>query len=189
MHNINWEWIAALEGKKILNAYVPSRNGEAIGQSGVTIGTGVDLGQWSIDDIIRLGLSAALTNRIKPYLLIKGCEAIELLKSKPLTLQPSEVEELDRAIHTKIILTLINRYNRESPADFSTLPWQAQTVLASLAINLGPNLKRATATTWALAIKQDWARLARFLEKFPSKQKELTTRRKKEAYLLKEVRT
>ena len=49
---------------------------------------------------------------------------------------------------------------------FHDLPWQAQTVIASVAYQYGDNLPRATPRFWAKAVAQDWPALADALENF-----------------------
>lgn len=48
---IDWKFIAAREGAEVLIGYVPMKNGKVFGISGVTIATGVDLGQRNESDL------------------------------------------------------------------------------------------------------------------------------------------
>ena len=66
--NIDWNFIAKEEGKRILKGYVPLPDKS---KSGVTIASGFDLGQHNESDLKGLKLSAALTKKLKPYLLLK----------------------------------------------------------------------------------------------------------------------
>ncbi len=66
--NIDWNFIAKEEGKRILKGYVPLPDKS---KSGVTIASGFDLGQHNESDLKGLKLSAALMKKLKPYLLLK----------------------------------------------------------------------------------------------------------------------
>ncbi len=61
---IDWDFIAAREGKQIAVGYVPvGKNGKRLGNSGLTIGTGFDLGQHSATEIQQLDIPPALKER------------------------------------------------------------------------------------------------------------------------------
>ena len=55
MAQIDWAFIGSLEGEAIPKGYVPSDS------SGVTVATGVDLGQRAMPELVAPGLAAALT--------------------------------------------------------------------------------------------------------------------------------
>ena len=65
------------EGRSTPVGYVPtnSKTGEAIDNSGVTIGVGFDLGQHNVGDLKRMGFKDSLIEKFKPYLGKKGAEA------------------------------------------------------------------------------------------------------------------
>lgn len=85
--NIDWEFIASLEGKGVTTGYVPDPTGS---KSGVTIATGFDLGQRNESDLTTLGISAALITKLKPYLGLKGTVANDFLTKTPLTITDDE---------------------------------------------------------------------------------------------------
>ncbi len=62
--DVDWAFISAREGGQVLKGYVPNATGS---QSGVTISTGVDLGQRSESDIDALDIPADLKTKLKPY--------------------------------------------------------------------------------------------------------------------------
>ena len=174
-YGIDMQFLSRLEGS-VSCGYVPSyrrgpRKGEAIGQSGVTIGIGCDLGGRSEADLLRLGLPTDLVEKLKPYLGKRRREAQQALASRPLRLNDAEAALLSAAIASEIFTRLAARYN-QAIADirgtrlFHELPWQAQTAIASVAYQYGDNLPRATPRFWAKAIAQDWSALADALENF-----------------------
>lgn len=177
-------FLAREEGRR-LKGYVPkTRTGAALGRSGVTVATGVDLGQWSVEEFERLVLPGDLKVKVRFYLGHKGETAIRLLEGRPLHLTNREAELLDVAIHARIINDLARRFEFATARRFDELPGAVQTVLASLAINFGPGQLATMAKTWSLISSLDWAGLAAWLEVFPSKQPELQARRRREAALL-----
>jgi hypothetical protein len=174
-HCIDMQFLTRLEGS-VSCGYVPThrrgpRKGEAIGQSGVTIGVGCDLGGRCEADLRRLGLPCELVDKLRPYLGKRRREAQQVLASRPLRLSDAEAALLSAAIADEIFARLAARYDR-AVADvpgarlFHELPWQAQTAIASVAYQYGDNLPRATPRFWAKAVAQDWSALAHALENF-----------------------
>ena len=53
----------------------------------VTLGTGVDLGQTSAEELDCMGVSSATINSLRPYLGQSGPDAVEVLHRLPLTIQ------------------------------------------------------------------------------------------------------
>src|SRR5690606_21320176 len=62
--DVDWEFISDREGGRLLKAYVPEAEKS---KSGVTVGTGVDLGARSEGDIDKLEISDDLKKKLKPY--------------------------------------------------------------------------------------------------------------------------
>jgi hypothetical protein len=190
---IDMQFLTQLEGS-VSYGYVPTyrrgaRKGEAIGQSGVTIGVGCDLGGRSEADLRRLGLPCDLVVKLRPYLGKRRAEAQQVLASCPLRLTDAEAALLSAAIAGEIFACLAARYDR-AVADvpgarrFHELPWQAQTVIASVAYQYGDNLPRATPRFWAKAVAQDWSAVAHALENFGDA---YAPRRLREAQLLRRM--
>ena len=191
---IDFKFIQSLEGKHILNGYVPQREGKAIGNSGVTISSGVDLGQLGVRDLIRLFAAAGLKEedvllrKLSFYCNLKQDAAIDYLVKNPLEITEVEAKILDNLFYENVVRWLSAKWYNFSMIHFHLLPGRVQTILFSLAWNLGDIFtKLPTTMEYAKrsAIFSDWAILHNALDKFPSKQKELEIRRKKEAnYLL-----
>ncbi|WP_112140294.1 type VI secretion system tip protein TssI/VgrG [Marinomonas primoryensis] len=177
---INFEFIKQLEGSR-KDGYVPAPDDS---QSGVTIGSGFDIGARSLTDLKILGLPDELIKKFSPYVQVKKQEAVALLKDTPLSITDEEqilLEQLVKKSETEKIVNLYN--NSESKVKFECLPEEAQTVIASVAYQNG-YLPSRTPDFWTQAVKQDWNavydNLMDFSDAFP-------TRREKEAKLIKRL--
>ena len=80
--NIDFDFIGQQEGVKS-SMYVPKKNGQVLGDSGPTIGIGLDLGQRNVSDL--KGLSPELIEKLSPYTGMKGSEADAFVENNPLT--------------------------------------------------------------------------------------------------------
>ena len=87
--DVDWDFISSLEGTK-LKGYIPEEKGKPIDQSGVTIGSGFDLGQQNEEGLRKIGISEELIKKFKPYLGKKGLEAQQILTNIPLQISDSE---------------------------------------------------------------------------------------------------
>ena len=101
----------------MLSSYVPL-------SSGVTIATGVDLGQQNESGLRRLRVSEAIINKLKPYLGLRGSSAKAKLATDPLVLSYQEGLALNSAFKDDL-LKRINPYS-----EFLSIRGKA--VLASL---------------------------------------------------------
>lgn len=172
---IDFKFIAEREGSS-LTGYVPKENNKVLGKSGVTIGTGVDLGQVNVKDLS--GLLEELIRKLEPYLGIKGKAADNIAKS--LVLNEDEVDALNTFTKIKSTSKLVERYKAATGKDFSSLTAGQQTAVASVSFQYG-NLETATPNFWKQIITDDWAGAKRNLKDFGDK---YPTRRNKEAALL-----
>ena len=164
--NIDWAFITRREGKE-LAPYTLSVNGK----SGVTIGTGVDLGQRNIEDMRRLkfddeAMKDGIIEKVRPALGLKG-KAAERAKTL-IRLSPEEIDALDRAVKRDVFERIRDRYDREThQGSFDSLPPAARTVILSVAYHAGPNFAApkfwgaVTARRWDEAVKElrDWSKL------------------------------
>lgn len=149
-------FIADREGAAVQEAYPPPNS-----NSGVTVATGVDLGQRNQADLASLHLSATLVSLLSPYLGLTGQAAADFLENHPLILTPSQVAELDRAVHNQIYTQVATNYNNASDLSFWRLPSAVQTVIASVALQYGPNLhlpasQGGTPAFWAAVTEGRW---------------------------------
>ena len=172
---IDWGFISALEGGRILEGYVPASQ---TSRSGVTVATGFDIGQRSADELERMDLPADLIQRLKPYAGLVRDEAVEFLARNPLSITEAEAEAIDREVKGASVAALTRSYDGAvAPGAFDDLPDAAQTVIASVAFQYG-DLKGETPKFWAAATGRDWTALIAELEDFRD---DYPTRRGKEA--------
>lgn len=181
--NIDWSFIRSLEGFET-KGYVPKETNERVNRvvSGVTIGSGFDLGQHRLEYLKELNLSKNLIKKLKPYIGLKGKEAEEKLKHFPLVLTETEANAIDKAVKKDKALELIELYNKhtEGKIDFYSLDKAVQTVIMSVAFQYG-NLPTRTPNFWKVVTSGDWERAVWHLENFGDSYR---TRRRKEAKLL-----
>lgn len=137
--------------------------GDVIGVSGVTIGTGLDLGQHSPAELARMGVPGVLTARFAPYCGKQGELAVAALSVLPLMITEEEREELDNLVLREYVRRAARLYDAASFACFDDLPAEAQTVIVSLLFHLGAGTTRYP-RTWRLLCEEDWAGAARELK-------------------------
>ncbi|CAB4040546.1 Hypothetical predicted protein, partial [Paramuricea clavata] len=137
------ETSAPMIDKKFLNChegftlcgYVPinPKSGEVIGQSGVTIGCGVDLGNKSRASFT--SLSSTIVNKLEPYFGLIGnlasCAAIE----HPLNLTLTEANNLTDAATNDVLNEVSKRYDSDKDGNalaFASLPRGIRTAIVSV---------------------------------------------------------
>jgi hypothetical protein len=174
--------VSEFEGGQQLKAYPPPARG-----SGVTVATGIDLGQRSLAELKDLGISEPLIKKVTPYLGKKDADASGLLKKSPLKLTQDEADELDSAIGGKIAQEISLKYSDATGQDLAALPEPARVVVESLAYNFGPNLDKKIPTIWNAIVSGDWATVQDKLRTTKWKQPELADRRNREADILSEI--
>lgn len=191
---IDFKFIQELEGKRILTAYVPKdKYGQVLGQSGITISSGVDLGQMEPDDLRKLfgtfitPFGKQLLDKLIPYCGWKGLKAVGKLETSPLVLNDTESRILDNLMYEREVKDLESAWYKLSGKSFRELPDRVQTVLFSLQWNFGSILKLPeTSKRFVESFKSgNWMSAYTALKNFSSKQKELDERRQKEAEYLK----
>jgi len=158
--------LAHFEGRAIQRGYVPCKGGtfygsidcgEPLGASGVTVATGVDLGQQTRRGLLSMGISERTVAALAPYIGLKKTEAVERLRAAPLALTPEQVAEIDNAVH--------NRYIEEAallfgPDAFAAAPKEAQAVAVSLHYQFGEPRRPASP---ALALAWEAMRLGKYV--------------------------
>lgn len=191
---IDHQFVNELEGGTVLKGYVPcNKDGHVIGRSGVTIANGFDIGQYTAAQLRKMFLIPVGTYRqciepLHPYTEVKGQAAYELLKKYPLSITRNCAEIIEGYVRHYHTMLTMNDWNRGVPVSFGKLPDRVQTVLFSLGYNFGPTLSVSLPQTFrifrACAIKNDYREAVAWLQKFPSKNPELKSRRLKEAQYL-----
>ena len=159
----------------------------AMGVSGVTIATGVDLGQTDAAALLRGGLDSGITCMLRPYLGLRKEAAIHKIHALPLIIAPATADALDEVmigIHAGRIRV---RYDSSRPVTpFDGLPWQAQAAIFSLLYQRGTGASDKAPNTWAALVRGDWRDAsARFCD--ASLWVGYQERRKLEGALLKEI--
>lgn len=168
-------WLARWEGTERVG-YIPCRRtnftgfssydanvyGEVLGASGVTIGSGLDLGQQTAADLRRMGVPAALVARLSPYLGKRKMDAVAALLAQPLTLTEAECKTLDEAVHSDYITRAAKLYDAEADMPFAACPKEAQAVIVSLFYQLG--VGRVYPVTWRALCAGDWPSASRELQ-------------------------
>ena len=153
---IDWTFIEQLEGFMTIG-YVPLDDaGKPLGKSGVTVGAGVDLGQWSEAQLRQRRVPDAIIEQVRPYLGVRGNEAVEILRHKPLNMSREDASTLTECIRSDILDDLVRRYDAASDRPFRYLDQQAQTVIASIAFQFGTDLAKATPRFWRQVTTRDW---------------------------------
>lgn len=180
---IDWRFIGALEGQSVLDGYIPDT---AISQSGVTIATGVDLGQiTTASDLPAQSLPPGLAEKLAPYCGLKTAAATAYLAAHPLSITRTESDALDAAIRASAISALSFRYAAGAAGGtnlmFAALNPAAQTVIASVAFQYGPALAVRTPRFWRVAVSGDWTGVIGELEDFGDRYP--MRRRREAAYL------
>lgn len=179
----DWNFIESLEGFET-RGYVPKDvAGKPLGQSGVSIGAGVDLGHWPVTALRRRKVPEPIIEKVAPYCGLRGWDAVHALVI-PLVLTEDEARRLTRTIQGDIVDAVKARYDRASKIALSFIPQQAQTVLISVAFQYGANLAKRTPKFWRAMTTQDWQAAVRELENFGDA---YPSRRRREAKYLKDL--
>lgn len=181
---IDWNFLQKVEGKEN-TAYVPQKNGKAIQNSGVTIGTGVDLGQQTKARFQKLGVPQELIDKLSPFFGKTQDKALKALdKAGEVTLSDEEIFTIDEALKKETLRETKAWYNKNNTLgqDWSDLSDRQQTVVLSVRYNHGPKgapnfYKQVENGKWSDAIEN----LRSF---YSSEDNELHSRRVKEAQYL-----
>lgn len=161
---IDWDFIAAHEGARVTRGYVP---GVGTSKSGVTIGTGVDLGQRKAQEIDKWDLSPELRQKLRGYCGLIGADAAALLKARPLEVTPDEARAIDDAAAVPLFDILQSGYDAAAGAGaFAALPKAARTIIASVAYQYGPRLSGRTPRFWQAATTKNWKQCVVELQNF-----------------------
>ena len=155
-----------------------------IGVSGVTIATGLDLGQQGIADLKRFGIVGDLQDKLVPYLGRTRYRAMDALQAHPLSVTESECDVIDDGVHDDYIRRASARYNRDSVLPFDKIPGEAQAVIVSLFYHLG-SPARYPEEVWDALIAGNWRQAAKALRADDSR---YYRRRVDEAALLDKVK-
>ena len=144
--NIDIDFIEKREGFET-EGYIPTREGRndgtIFGNSGVTIGFGIDLGQRSLMDFVGFE-DQELIKKLEPYFGLKKQDAQNLLlenirAGNPLVVTEDEANRLSNHILENLTGTLRTNFTNLFGVDLADVPPQLQTVVASIGTQYGPN--------------------------------------------------
>jgi len=161
--------------------YVPMKNGQVIGKSGATIANGLDLGQRkNLNDLKANGLSEATAKKLSPYLGMTKDTAAAYVKAHPLSLSKAEGAEVANAVSKTYDGRVASSFNKLGGPQFSSLPSNVQTALASVAHQYGSLQAPAVRGVAQAAKNGDYTGAANALQHM----KGYTNRRNAEAALM-----
>lgn len=173
MTTVNFGFISELEGGPALKGYVPDPKNS---NSGVTIATGFDIGQRSLNELYNL-FAPELAKKLAPYYGLKKQKAVAALQKTPLRITAEQAEEIDKVAKSQLLNQLAQRYSTAAKAPFADLPECMQTVIASVAFQYG-DLSKKCPKFWQAATSADRAAMVQELRNFGDR---YPTRRNKEA--------
>lgn len=178
--HIDFNLIKSLEGN-VLIGYVPSdKNGTPIGQSGVTVGAGFDIGQHSIKELHEIGFSDTLITKLSPYCGLKKWNAVTAIHHKPLIVTSEEADTINSLVSVSKVRGIINEVGEDV---WDKMNLGLRTVLASVNFQYG-DAKSKTPNLFKLIISQNIEGVIKLLDNFGDK---YPTRRKAEASYLKQI--
>ena len=142
--------------------YVPinKTTGQVLGQSGVTVGSGVDLGSKTSDSLRAIGVSQRIIDQLEPYFGLKtgraACAAIEL----PLRMSCNDSQRLTQLVKNDVVSKVQQRYDRDRDQQsdavaFTTLPRGIRTAIADVWFQFG-SLPQKAPIFWSYVITNDW---------------------------------
>jgi hypothetical protein len=158
-----------------LCGYVPidPNSGAVLGQTGVTVGAGVDFGSKSRTSFTSLSISSALVDKVGPYFGLKGniaaCAAIE----RPLRLTLAEANTLTDAVRGDFVNKVSTKYDSdkdEKALAFASVPRGIRTAIFSVWYQLG--YPTAYPKFWVFVTKNDWNNAIKELRNFYAKPNE-----------------
>jgi hypothetical protein len=113
--------------------YIPKKDGKAIGNSGLTFGVGIDIGQMNAKEFLSMGLPTEFQESLLPYVGKKGAEALAVEKELGHYTLPTDVAmDISRQKISKSTDIMKNKYK-----NYDELPYQQQAVGLSLLHNFG----------------------------------------------------
>tara|TARA_Y100000310_G_C20504202_1_gene725579 strand:- start:150 stop:827 length:678 start_codon:yes stop_codon:yes gene_type:complete len=178
MDKVDWEFISKLEGKAIDTAYVPEdKKGNVLKNSGVTIGTGVDLKMKNAEFLESIGVPSDIVEVLEPYFRLKGDEAKVYLENNPLVLSAVDIKILDGAVQKFELNKIKTAYEKDSGKSWNSLNTNQQTVVTSVGFQYG-DMEKRTPNFWEGVVNGNWNGVYNELMDFGDKH---DTRRETEA--------
>lgn len=177
---IDFGFIRQLEGFET-KGYVPRRDGKVLGTSGVTIGAGIDLGQWTPEALADMGVDEATVDRLRPYIGLKNDKAYSFLRKHPLSMPREQVEQLNDRVKRHFADRVAKAYRKDSQIDWTSMQPEFKTVITSVLFQYGyERAGERLPKFWGAVTKGDWQAAYKELRNFGDKYQ---TRRNTEADL------
>jgi hypothetical protein len=174
--NINYDFIESLEGFTTTGV-VPD---PLKSKSGVTIGSGVDLGARNVNDLKKLNLPKKLIDKLTPYLGRKRGHALDFVNRRPLDISKEDARLITNSVRKKELDFLSKEWKAKTGKDFSELPESKATAVASVAFQYGVDgIKKMD--YWKQVTSDDWEGAYANLRNFEDR---YSGRREKEAAFL-----
>jgi len=152
---VDWTVVAGHEtpyGRSDLDGHIP-----ALG-SGVTVGHGVDLGQWSARELQNFGLSDSTLRKSLIFAGLTDSAAKAAWKrNEGANFEKAEADELTTAVRRHMLQTVTDRFNAESTVGrFEDLPPTTQTVIMDVYFHHGHNAMSKTPKFWRAITTGNW---------------------------------
>lgn len=178
---VDKEFLERSEGALEVKGYVPTdKNEKVVASSGVTISTGVDLGQQDaagtkavLDAYIKAKGNpdrvdvAALMKKLDPYFGLKKQKAVDALAKTPLTVTEAEARLLADAFGYATQTKAAKQFDKKNTQGmvFKKLPTEAQTVIVDFAYQYGLSDSKDSIrqTFWKYVYDGEWKKLADWL--------------------------
>jgi hypothetical protein len=194
--NVNFNNLSEFEGGQWHKTYIPCNKKVVAGKSGVSIGTGFDIGQKSDAELKALGLSDTLYKKLKKFANKnykgKTCDEAnkELSALGKVTITQSEADEIDDAVKKEHLKSAITSWDKKPHPTgwkkFTELTEGQQTVIFSRTFHQGKGMPstKVAKEFYEAARKGDWATAKRKLQDYNVTKDWYKNRVKKEANLL-----
>lgn len=178
---VDKEFLEESEGALEVKGYVPTdKNGKVTASSGVTISTGVDLGQQSAAGtkaVLNAYIKdkgnpdkvdvAALMKKLDPYFGLQKQKAVDALAKTPLTVTEAEARLLADAFGYDVQKKAAAQFDKKNTQKmvFKKLPTEAQTVIVDFAYQYGLSDSKGSIRQifWKYVYDGEWRKLADWL--------------------------
>lgn len=149
-------------------SHFPSNPGDRyFNSTGVTFGSGVDLGQRSKQDLLNDGVPQSIADKLDGYYMLRGQDAYDKVRAAPLTLSDNEAHLLSNIYIDKFSKQIEGIFNDANIGmRFSDLPVRTRTALVSLGYQHGYYLPKTTPNVWNKVTSKDWSGLVNELNNF-----------------------
>jgi hypothetical protein len=122
------------------------------GDSGETIGIGVDIGHNSMSSLVGWGLSAAGQKALAPFVGIHGSSvpSVETANGGHPTISLTDAQHISTGVYNFISNTIAGTFNSQTTTGltFTQLPAAAQTIIVDVAYNVGPYFPGVAPNFW-----------------------------------------